>query len=236
MLFYNDLAEYVAKESEKLAELQKANIPDSGVVLDVLSPGEDQDRDGNPGRYSVTRPVDRLTIDQYGIAGDRHRSLTKRATGRESALYKSSGATIVNRRQIFAVSPEDCRVLSDRLGVEITPQLLGANLVIGRDDGAAFALSEVPCNTYFAIAQADAEAPPQPPIATLVNYVQQQGCSRTGKAIAQALDDPTLVRRFVTQAKTHRGIVCSVEYPADAPATIERGQRIFFRFPMGRCP
>ena len=38
MLFYDDLAEFIAKQSEKLQGLEKANIPEVGVILEVLKP------------------------------------------------------------------------------------------------------------------------------------------------------------------------------------------------------
>ena len=235
MLFYDDLSEFIDRQREKLQELELADIPEVGIILDVLGPSDDQDRERNPGRYSVTRTVDRLTIDCDGIQGDRHRGLTRASTGRQAPLYKRSGAVIVNRRQLFAVSPHECELLSRRLGVEITPQLLGANLVIGREDGGAFCLSDTPVNTYFVIAAAGAAQPTQPPVATLIHYIRQKGCARTGKAVATAYGDEGLTKKFVELAENQRGILCSVEYPVESSAVLERGQKVFFRFPMGCC-
>ena len=234
MLFHNDLAEFITKQSEQLQSLEGANIPEVGVILDVLGPNDNQDRDANPGRHLVTQQVDRLAIDCSGIEGDRHRGLTRLSTGRET-LYQRKDSKIVNRRQIFAVSPHECALLSERLHVEITPQLLGANLVIGRDDGADYCISDVPLYTHFVIAPADSVAPPQPPIATLVQYLQQKGCSLTGRAIAREYGDEELTKQFVAHAEHQRGILCSVEYPVDSAAFLERGQKVFFRFPMGCC-
>ncbi|NKB68099.1 MAG: hypothetical protein GKR89_13640 [Candidatus Latescibacteria bacterium] len=235
MLFYDDLDQYIAQETARLQTLNEAHIPAVGVVLDVLAPNGDQDIASNPGGHSVTQSVQRLTIDCHGIDGDRHRGLTRPATGREAPLYQRSRAHIVNRRQLFAVSPHECTLLSEQLGVEITPQLLGANLVIGRADGAPFCLSDTPVNTYFALAPAEAEHLPTPPLATLIHYVQQKGCSRTGKAVAKAYDDTSLTKRFVDHSEHRRGILCSVEYPVKKTVAIERGQQVFFRFPMGSC-
>ena len=235
MLFYDDLAEFIAKEIDKLLRLEKANIPEVGVILDVLGPNDNQDIEANPGLHSVTQQVDRLAIDCYGIHGDRHRGLTRPSTGREAPLYRKSGATIVNRRQIFAVSPHECELLSQRLEVDITPQLLGANIVIGRDNGDDFCISDVPLNTYFAIAPADAVEPSHLPIATLIHYVQQKGCSRTGRAVAKEYADAALTKQFVVHSEHQRGILCGVEYPVDSTAYLERGQKVFFRFPMGSC-
>ena len=235
MLFHDDLADFIASQRENLQKWETADIPEVGVIRDVLGPNDDQDMATNPGRHSVTRQVDRLAIDCYGIAGDRHRGLTRPSTGREASLYKETGTTIVNRRQIFAVSPYECDLLSQRLKVRITPELLGANVVIARDDGADYCISDVPINTYFAITPPDAVEPPRLPIATLIQYLQQKGCSRTGRAIAKEHGDPSLTKRFVAHAEHRRGILCSVEYPVDSPAFLERGQRVFFRFPMGSC-
>jgi hypothetical protein len=235
MLFHDDLAQFIAQQRKNLDHLETANIPAVGVIVDVLGPNDDQDVQTNPGEHSVTQPVDRLAIDCDGIAGDRHRGLTRASTGREGPIYQRSGTRIVNRRQIFAVSPHECALLTRRLGVEITPQLLGANLVIGRADGAEYCMSDVPLNTYFVIAAADAVEPPRPPIATLIQYVRQKGCSRTGRAVARAHADASLTRRFVAHAEHDRGILCSVEYPVDASVCLEQGQKVFFRFPMGCC-
>jgi len=235
MLFHDDLADFVATQRRHLKKWEAANIPEVGVIRDVLGPNDDQDMASNPGGHSVTQQVDRLAVDCHGIAGDRHRGLTRPSTGREAPLYRETGTTIVNRRQVFAVSSYECHLLSRSLGVSITPELLGANVVIDREDGADYCISDVPLNTYFAIAPADAVELPRTPIATLIQYLQQKGCSRTGRAIAREHGDASLTKRFVAHAEHQRGILCSVEYPVDAPAHLERGQKVFFRFPMGAC-
>ena len=235
MLFYENFAEYIREEQEKLERLKQANIPEVGVILAVFGPNDNQDLKKNPGGHSVTQRVEGLTIDCHGIEGDRHQGLTRPATGREAPLYQRSRAQIVNRRQLFAVSPYECTLLSQRLGVEVTPQLLGANLLIGREDGGDFSISNLPVNTYLAIAPANGAESPAPPIATLIHYVQQKGCSRTGKALAKEYGDATLTKRFVDQAEFERGILCSVEYPVAKPAVLECGQRVYFKFPMGCC-
>ena len=144
MLFHDDLADFIATQRSNLKKWEAANIPEVGVIRDVLGPNDDQDMASNPGGHSVTQPVDRLAVDCHGIAGDRHRGLTRPSTGREASLYKEVGTAIVNRRQIFAVSSYECRLLSRSLGVSITPGLLGANVVIDREDGADYCISEVP--------------------------------------------------------------------------------------------
>ena len=232
MLFYQNLSEFIVGEEEKLRRIKEANIPEVGTIVQVLAPSENQDRVSNPGRHLVTQPVSRLTIDCHGVRGDRHHGLTRPSTGREGALYPRN-AKITNRRQIFAVSPHDCHVLSHRIGVEVTPQLLGANIVIGREDDAEFSLSAAPRETYMVIAPPHTIELPKPPIATLVQYVRQRGCSRTGFAISQCYKDPSLNERFVASARYHRGVLCSVEYPVESAAKLEPGQKVFFKFPMG---
>jgi hypothetical protein len=235
MLFYENLSEFIEKQFEKLDHLKSANIPEVGVIQDALGPNDHQDMTTNPGGHSVTKPVDRLSVDCHGVAGDRHRGPTRPSTGREGPLYKKTGVPIVNRRQIFAVSPYECTLLSRHLDVEITPQLLGANLVIGREDGEAFSISDVPLNTYLVIAPPDADAPSTPPVATLIQYIQQKGCSRTGRVVAKAYDDASLTKNFVAHSEHQRGILGSVEYPVDAPVYLQRGQKVFFKFPIGSC-
>ncbi len=235
MLFHDDLADFIAQQRANLHKWETANIPEVGVIRAVLAPNDDQDMASNPGGHSVTQPVDRLAVDCHGITGDRHRGLTRPSTGREAPLYRETGTAIVNRRQIFAVSSYECHLLSRSLGVSITPELLGANVVVDRDDGADYCISDVPLNTYLAIAPADAAELPRTPIATLIQYLQQKGCSRTGRAITREYGDASLTKRFVAHAEHRRGILCSVEYPVDATAHLERGQKVFFRFPMGAC-
>ena len=233
MLFYDDLDTYIEEERRKLDRLRAANIPAVGKILGVYGPNDDQDVRSNPGGHSVTRAVDALSISHIGIAGDRHRAMTRPSTPREAPLYGQTRAEIVNRRQLFAVSPYECRLLTDRLGIDVTPELLGANLLIGREDGADFSISRLPINTYLAIAPTGADTLPVPPAATLIHYVQQKGCGRTGRALARAYADETLVDRFKAEAEFERGILLSVEYPVADAVDLEVGQRIFFRFPMG---
>ncbi|MFL2541832.1 MAG: hypothetical protein ACJ0UT_07650 [Candidatus Latescibacterota bacterium] len=235
MIFYENLTEYIDGESKKIEQLKQANIPAVGVILEVYGPNDHQDMQQNPGGHSVTQAVEGLRVDCHGIEGDRHVGLTRSSTAREADLYLRSRAQIVNRRQVFAVSPYECVLLSKQLGVEVTPQLLGANLLIGRADGGDYCISHVPVNSYLVIAEADAVDASKPPVATLIHYVQQKGCSRTGKAIAKAYDDASLSRRFVDHAEFERGILCGVEYPVAEPAVLHKGQRVFFKFPMGCC-
>ena len=235
MLFYDDLSSYVRERTSMLDELEAANIPEVGVIVDVFGPADNQDMAANPGRHSVTQRVPELAIDCAGIDGDRHRGLTRPSTTREGALYRNTAVAIANRRQLFAVSPHECQLLSEKLQVEVTPELLGANVAIARRDGERFYLSDIPTNTYLVVGEPDAQEMPRPPVAALIQYLQQKGCSRTGRAIATAHDDGDLTEQFVKHAEFRRGILCSVEYPVDQPTALRAGQQVFFKFPVGAC-
>lgn len=235
MIFYKDISSYIEGKPAELDELRSANIPDYGIVLDVLAPGENQNRRENPGRYSVTRPIEALTIDCNGIRGDRHRGMTRPSTAREAKLYGQTGVSIVNRRQVFVTSPSEYKALTNTLGVEITAELLGANLVIGREDGGEFYISDLPSNSYLVIGAPESAEPENPPLATLIQYVQQKGCILTGNAIVTRYGEQRLQKGFIENSRRRRGILCSIEYPVDEPATLERRQKVFFRFPVGSC-
>ncbi len=235
MLFYDDLAQYLAQQAARLDGLRQSNIPGLGVISKVLSPGPDQHAHGTVAGYSATRAADAIEVDSQGVIGDRHRSVARPSTGRETSTYPK-GTVIRQHRHLCVVCSHDCRVLSDRLDVEVTPELLGADLVIDRLDGADFSLSQLPHATHLLVMPDGASDAPKPPIATIVHFVQQQGCGITGNAIAARYGDKRLVKAFREQARDHRGIICSVEYPVESRATLRAGQRIAFRFPSAIAP
>lgn len=235
MLFYNSIEDYIQGQQARLANLLNANLPERGIVLKVLLPGENQDKSGNVVNYSITHEVQQIEVDYLGIIGDRHRRAHKPSGGRETTLYPKK-TQMKEHRHLFAVSPYDCRVLSDKLGVEVTPELLGANLVIGREDGRDYSLSSLPHQAYLIIAPEQSLEMSNPPIATLLNYAKQQGCGVTGNALAKIYNDKTLTKRFIEHSKDNRGIVCSIEYPVEPTAAIRQGQRVFCKFTMGIAP
>ena len=232
MLFYENSAAFLEGQRRYLERLSKANIPEIGLITNVLVPDSTKTRETNPHDYSVTHKADSLEINSFGIRGDRHFGPFCRSTGREREMYPSK-TLISGQRKVFAVCMDDCRILSRKIGVEVTPELLGANLVIEREDGAEYCLSELPPTTRIAIAQADSLHMPKPPLVNLVNYVKQQGCAVTGNAIAHRYRQRTLCAKFIENSKDNRGIVCNIEYPAEEVAIIRPGMRVFFRFPMG---
>lgn len=235
MLFYKNLNEYVKGQREKLDRLANAHIPEEGLIARVLGPSDNQDKSRNVTGYSITQEVDILELDYQGIMKDRHYGTHRLSTARERFIFPK-GTEIRQHRHVFAVSPYDCKVLSEKLGVEVTPELLGANLVIKSIDNRPYSLSELPENTYLVISQGNASHRPQKPIAILVHYVKQQGCGITGNAIAEHYSDKSLTKKFMGASKDNRGIVCSIEYPVDQPAILEEGQKIFFIFPTGVSP
>ena len=235
MLFYKDLKEYIAEQRTRLDALGSSKIPQLGVITEVLAPGPQQDKQSDVTGYSVTRAVKVLEVDAQGVLGDRHRGLSRPSSGREGSLYPRS--TIIRQhRHLCVVCSHDCRVLSEKLGVEVSPELLGANLVIDRADGQDFSLSELPLGTHLLVLSEHAEEAPKPPIATIVHLLKQQGCGITGSAIAQRHGDRNLVKAFREHATKNRGIICSVEFPVESTAKLRTGQQIAFKFPKGVAP
>ncbi len=181
MHFYNTLADYEKGERAKLDALPSANLPERGIITRVLASPSGQAHETHPATYSVTSEVPYLDIDHLGILDDRHRRATRRRTGREEE-WAPKGVWIREHRHLFAVSPADCLALSNRLGVEISPELLGANIIIEREDMQPYSLCAVPQNTYFSITPRGSQTP-ESTFATLKHYTEQQGCGRTGLKI-----------------------------------------------------
>ncbi len=229
MLFHDSLDGFLQTEEDYFM------IPDSGIISQLLLPEPSRTRTNNLLTYSITKPVSYLDIDAQGIVGDRHYGEHALSTGRERTLYPP-GTLIRNHRQLFAISKGDCDILSKRMNVAITPELLGVNIVIERNDGKPYSLSALPINTYLVVAPCDAEEFVRPPIATLIHYVRQRGCSVTGKTIADFYSNGELNPRFKKEAATNRGIVCTIEYPVRHTARLEVGQTIFFLYPKGEAP
>lgn len=235
MLFYQNRDDYVSDQTKKLENLVDSNILEIGIITKVLKSNEDQDKIYHLPKYSITHKVDYLKIDHLGIIGDRHRGSIKYSGPRERFMYEK-GTVIKQNRHIFAISEYDCQVLSDKIGVKVTPELLGANLVIEREDKKPYSLSDLPQNTHLFIASQESESQPKTPIATLIHYAKQQGCGITGASIAEKYKDKDLSKEFVKASKENRGIVCTIEFPIEKHAIIKKGQKVFFKFPTGACP
>lgn len=151
-----------------------------------------------PGTF-VTRRIDQLALEMGGIPGDRHYGLTRFAGAREPMYPR--GTEIRNRRQISAVSAEECDRIAQQLGLDLVlPEWLGANLLIRGLPN----LTQLPTGSRLLL----------PSGAGLVCEGENPPCRHPGEII-QALypDRPHLVKRFVKLAQKQRGIVCSVERP-----------------------
>ncbi|MBE3556857.1 MAG: MOSC domain-containing protein [Firmicutes bacterium] len=150
-------------------------------------------------RHFVTATVPQVSLEFGGIPGDRHFGLTKRASGRESNY--PHGATIFNRRQITAVSLEECRLIAKILSIPLlSPNWLGANLVLE----GIFDLTDLPmgCRLLF------------PSGAGLLCEGRNTPCIHAARAVqAHYPDRPTLAKEFIAAAAGHRGIFCIVERP-----------------------
>ena len=234
MLFYKDLRSFIEGQKRKLEELVLSNLPERGIILKVLVSDINKGK-SDLAEYSVTSEAEQLEVNYLGLVGDRHHRAFRDSTGREKSLYPK-GTKIREHRHIFVVSLYDCKFLSDKLGVEVTPELLGANIVIGGQDQKDFSLSKLPENAHLLIAPENSSEIPRPPIATLKHYTLQQGCGITGSAIAEKYNDKSLTKKFVDCAKDNRGVVCSVEYPVENPAIVKPGQVVYFKFPIGITP
>jgi hypothetical protein len=232
MIFYDTLNDYIDQEKQRLDVLSQANIPEVGVISSVFAPSLNQDKTTHRDDYLVTREVETLSVDAQGIMGDRHRCLSRPSTGRESSLYPR-GTQIRQHRHLCIVSSSDCQVLSQKLKVEVTPQLLGANLLIDRIDGDTFSISDLPQGAHMLVTPEDAGESIKPPLATIVHVVQQRGCAFTGRTLAHHYGDPTLLKAFIAASVTHRGIICCIEYPVESEVILKAGQRIVFKFPTG---
>lgn len=233
MLFYQSFDDYLIGERRRLEALAEARMPDSGVVSRVLS--STPSSDGSAPVYPTSREVEALEVDAMGIVGDRHRGALRPSTGRERTLYPK-GTMIRQHRHLCVVSSHDCLALSTRLGVEVTPELLGADLVVDALDGFPFSMAELPLGAHLLIHPPGGGEVPSPPTVTLVHQVKQRGCGVTGKAIADHYGDRSLTSAFRRISEDNRASICSVEHPAEGTAFIRAGQRVAFRYAMGVTP
>ncbi len=224
MRFHKNLTEMIESEITKLKTLQA--FPETGIILKIYR------ETGKQGEgYSVTKEVEELQLDIYGILADRHRRPHRPRTGREKTLYPK-GSSLKENRNWFAVSPLDIERCTQQMNLKITPEMLGANFLIGAEDGRPYLLSQLPRGTYMLIAHPESIDPPKPPLATLVVHAQQSPCVVTGGAIS-AIYNQDLTAKFIEETKPNRGIAGNIEYPVHEPATIRPGHKVFFKFPIG---
>ncbi|HEY8488623.1 MAG TPA: MOSC domain-containing protein [Thermaerobacter sp.] len=159
----------------------------------------------------ITRRVDAVEVDLGGIPGDRHHGLTRPAGSREPMYPR--GTPIRNRRQLSAVSVEECAAIADRLGLDaVLPEWLGANLLLsGLPD-----LTRLPAGARLLF----------PGGAGLVCEGENRPCRHPGEVLARLHplhpERGALPVRFVQVARGRRGIVLSVE----RPGRIARGDQV----------
>ncbi len=232
MLFYKNAQQYFLEEQKRLVARQSANLPDEGVITKLLLPSPDLNEKDHFPYYSLAHDVDSLEVDYRGIVGERHQSVTRISGGRELQAYPP-GTEIRSHRHLFMSCSADIAEISHRMGLDITPEMLGLNLVVDRADGQDFTITELPVGTVMLLADEGAPKPSKPPLATFTSFVKQEGCGITGKLIADHYGDPSLTRKFREITKDHRGILCSVEFPVNATVKLIKGQRIFFRYSRG---
>ena len=235
MLFYENAGEYFEEEQKRLIQRQSANLPDKGRITKLLLPSAELNENDHFPYYSLSHEVDSFEVDYRGIVGERHQAVTRASGGREVKVYPR-GTMIRGHRHLFVSCSADIAELSHRMGIEITAEMLGLNLLIDREDGQDFSITELPIGTMMLLADEEDQKPAKPPLATFTCFVKQEGCGITGKLIADHYGDPSLTRKFREVAKNHRGILCSVEFPVKTTMLLKRGQRIFFRYSRGLAP
>jgi hypothetical protein len=147
-----------------------------------------------------TRPVDTLTLNFDGIAGDFHGGPTRRSGGREP--WYPRGTEIRNERQLSILCPQELADIAGALGTnEVRPEWIGGNLLI---EGVP-RLSQLPPRTQLffeggAVIRVDGDNAP---------------CKVAGGKIAEAVGRPELALDFVKAASGRRGIVGWVEKPGE---------------------
>lgn len=235
MLFYQNATEYLEQEQKRLIKRQGSNLPEEGRIAGLMLPSADLNEDEHFPRYSLTHEVDSIEVDYRGILGERHQAVTRSSGGRELKVYPR-GTQIRGHRHLFVSCSADVAELSRRMGLEITAEMLGLNLLIDREDGEDFSITELPVGTMMLLACEDATMPSKPPLATFTSFVKQVGCGVVGKLIADHYGDPSLTSKFREVSKDHRGLLCSVEFPVESTVLLKRNQRIFFRYSQGLAP
>ena len=161
-----------------------------------------------------SRPVDGLTLDFAGIAGDFHAGMTRRSGSREP--WHPRGTEIRNDRQVSIVSSAELAEAARLMDLpEIAPAWIGANLVL---DGIPN-LSRLPPGTKLLFAGG----------AALSVEAENGPCRIAGASIGEhfALREG-LDLLFPKLARHRRGVVATVE----KPGTIARGEEVTLRLPV----
>lgn len=230
--YYESIEDYIKGSRKKLDDLGAEGIPSVAIVSGTYLPDFHKTKEDDVD-YLVTRKVSGFNVSYEGITVDRrHAGIVRSSTGREKDIY-NPGTKIRQNRHVLAISQKDCDILSDRLGVQITPELLGANLLITGLKNIRFSLSMLPENTHLLFYEPGMLFTRGAQVATMKHEALQRGCKYTAKAIADHYDDKSLVKKFIQESKDHRGVLLSVQHPADNLGFIREFQRVKILFSKG---
>lgn len=153
------------------------------------------------GNDFITSPVETLSVDLQGIAGDYHRGYTRKSGGREP--WYPRGTQMRNERQLSILSRDELNAAATQMGLElIDPVWIGGNITLA---GIPM-LSMLPASTLLFFEGG----------VTIKIDFQNAPCKVAGKAIAKSVgrpDDNDLVLAFPKAAKRRRGVVAWVEKP-----------------------
>jgi len=200
-----DLELPFAEMRDELPEIFPARKLLGKVAQTLIAAGDDFE----------TRNVGSLELGFEGVAGDHHRGATRKSGGREP--WYARGTEMRNERQLSIVSPQELRVVADRMGLdELKPEWIGANLVV---DNVPM-LSMLPAGTLLFFKGG----------VTLKVDGQNAPCQVAGRMIAKRAglpETPDSALRFPKSAQRLRGIVAWVE----KPGTITQGEDVSVRIP-----
>lgn len=149
------------------------------------------------GRFE-TRAIEQAVLTYAGLEGDRHAGLTMRSGPRQKHVPR--GTELRNSRQLSLVSVEELADIARGLEVpSVRASILGANLLLR----GAPELTRVPPGSRLVFSSG----------AMLVIDGENEPCTKSGRALAQALGVPSVASRFVKTAWGKRGLVAWVERP-----------------------
>jgi len=231
-MHYKDLGDYLAWENERLQLLKSSNLPSEtslGIGRVLLS--HQSKTDGV--RYLTTSEVPNLPVDQNWIIGTRHNAEFRWSTIREAYIFPRA-TPIKQKRHIFAWTQGMVNKISQELWHEISPELLGWNMVLNRPDQEDFHLDGLPIWTDFMVYPSDVtDARNKTKLIVNMKLLYfQKGCKVTRKSIADELniDDPSFPQAFNQASKNFRWAVLEIE-GLQWEDILQANQKVFVRLP-----